>query len=146
MAQQLSTDVVKAQEEQRRESKRATFNKLLKKPRVEREVSLIMPTDDGGTEEISFKFRSLGAQEYDKLIDAHPPTTVQKVDGASFNIDTFAPALISKVCVDPELSYEECKAIWDSPDWNRGELMHLFSESMNLCNSVQSKIPFTASV
>jgi hypothetical protein len=146
MAQQLETDVVKAQEEQRRESKRATFDKLLKKPRVEREVVLVMPTDDGGSEEISFKFRSLGAQEYDALIDDHPPTTEQKIEGSAFNINTFAPGLIAKVCVDPNLSYEEMKAIWDSPDWNRGELMHLYAEAMNLCNSLQPKIPFTGSV
>jgi len=146
MAQQLEAEKVKISEEQRRESKRATLDKLLKKPRVEREITLTLPSDDGETEEITFKYRSLGAQEYDKLIDMYPPTTEQKIDGAAFNVDKFAPALISKVCVDPEMSYEDCKAIWDSPDWNRGELMHLFGEAMNLCNSVQSKIPFTGSV
>jgi hypothetical protein len=108
-------------------------------------ISLFLPTGDGGSEEITFKYRSLGAQEYDKLVDAHPPTTEQKIDGASFNVNTFAPALISKVCFEPELSYDDAKALWDSPDWNRGELMHLFGEAMNLCNSVQPKIPFTES-
>lgn len=144
MATQLVKDV-QAKEEQRRASHRATLDKLLKKPRVEREISLLLPGDDGEDEKVTFKYRSLGAQDYDKLIDMYPPTTEQKVDGAAFNVDKFAPALISKVCVDPELSYEEAKAIWDSPDWNRGELMHLFGEAMNICNSVQQKIPFTES-
>jgi len=147
MTQQISSGVkeVQAQEEQRRESNRATYQRLLKKPRVEREVSLNLPSAVGETETVTFKFRSLGAQEYDKLIDAHPPTTEQKIDGASFNIDTFAPSLISKVCLEPEMSFEDVKDLWNSPDWNRGELMHLFGEAMNLCNSVQPKIPFTAS-
>jgi len=143
MATQLVKEV-QAQEEQRRESNRATLNKLLKKPRVEREISLLLPGDDGD-EKVTFKYRSLGAQEYDKLIDMYPPTTEQKVDGAAFNIDKFAPALISKVCVEPEMTFDEAKSLWDSPDWNRGELMHLFGEAMNICNSVQQKIPFTES-
>lgn len=146
MAQQLkTTDEVEARESQKRASNRATFDKLLKKPRVEREVSLVMPSSDGDPEEITFKYRSLGAQEYDKLMDVHPPTTEQKIDGAVFNVDTFAPALIAKVCMEPELSYDEAKSLWDSPDWNRGELMHLFGEAMNICNSLQPKIPFTES-
>ena len=111
---------------------------------MEREISLLLPGDDGD-EKVTFKYRSLGAQEYDKLIDMYPPTTEQKVDGAAFNIDKFAPALISKVCVEPEMTFDEAKSLWDSPDWNRGELMHLFGEAMNICNSVQQKIPFTES-
>ena len=143
MSTQLVKDELVVKEEQRRASKRATFDQLVKKPRVEREVSLNLPTGDGEFEKVTFKYRSLGAQDYDKLLDAHPPTTEQKVQGASYNVDTFAPALISKVCVEPELTYEECKTIWESPDWNRGELMSLFGEAMDLCNSVQRHIPFT---
>lgn len=144
MAQQLEADRVEAAEKQRQASKRATFDKLLKKPRVQKEVSLNLPSGED-TEEITFLFRALGAQEYDKLIDKHPPTTEQKLDGAAFNIDTFGPALLAEVCIEPEMSFEEFKTIWDSPDWNRGELMHLYLEAMNLCNSVQPKIPFTVS-
>lgn len=123
---------------QRAASKRATLDRLTKKRRAEREVTLEL---DG--EEVSLLFKAIGAKEYDDLLAKHPPTAKQKVEGAVYNIDTFAPALIAKVCVEPEMSEEEAKAIWDSTEWSRGEVMTLFGNAVEICNAGLN-VPFTA--
>lgn len=135
------TDVVAARQEQSAASKRATFAKLIAKPRAERELRLMLP-NGAETEEVTFLFRAIGSQDYDKMLDKHPPNTEQKAAGTSYNIHTFAPALLSRVCVDPELTVSEWKQIWESPDWNRGETMQLFLNAVELCNAGMD-IPFT---
>jgi hypothetical protein len=72
--------------------------------------------------------------EYDRLVSKHPPTTEQRADGASFNLDTFAPALISAVSSDPEISPTDAKEIWNSAEWSRGEVITLYRQAVDLCN------------
>jgi hypothetical protein len=123
-------------------SKRATLDILRSKKRLEKELSLLLPVGDGKTEEVTLLFQSIGAQEWDRLIAKHPPTTEQRADGATSNMHTFAPALLSKVCTDPDLSEEEWKEIWNSPDWNRGEVVQLYLTAVELC-STGMDVPFS---
>lgn len=132
-----NADVVEARAKQREASKRATFAKLSKKGRAEREVKVYL---DG--EELTVLFKALGAQEYDRLLGEHPPTPKQKLEGSTYNIDSFGPALIAKVCVDPDLTEDEAKAIWESEDWSRGEIMTLFANAIEICNQGMD-IPFS---
>lgn len=113
--------------------KRATLDRLrTKKPR-EKTVEVELPDADGSTEKAELLFRSIGSKEYDDLVTKFPPTNVQKRDGATYNIDRFAPALLSAVCVDPQMTEDEAKEIWTSPEWNRGELFNLFREAVDIC-------------
>lgn len=133
-----TSDVVEARAKQREASKRATFAKLSKKPRAEREV----PVTVGG-EQLTVLFKAIGAREYDRLLGEHPPNAKQKMEGQTYNMDTFGPALVAAVCVDPDLSEDEAKAIWESEDWSRGEVMTLFMNAVELCNQGMD-VPFTA--
>lgn len=110
-------------------SKRATFEMLKGKKRREREISFEI--GDGNV--ATMLLVAVGAQDYDRLVSKHPPTTEQRIDGGSYNINTFAPALLSAVIQEPDMTPKEWEEIWNSPDWNRGEVIDLFSAVANLC-------------
>jgi hypothetical protein len=125
-------------------SKRATIDQLKSKPRSTTEFTLYLSNGNGTQDEVTMKYQSIGMREYDKLVGKHPPTPEQRVEGSSFNIDTFAPALIAASCVEPEMTASDAKDIWDSPDWSRGDLMVLFRNAVDL-NNRGLDIPFSAS-
>lgn len=129
---------VEAREAQRQHAKRATLDQLLGKKRAEREVTFTLP---GTEDEVSFLFRAIGAKEYDNLVSKHPPTPEGRVEGSTFNIHTFAPALLARVVVEPDFNQTEWEKIWNSPDWNRGEVMQFFSIAAELCATGMG-IPF----
>lgn len=124
------TKVIAVKEAQRQASKRATLDMLRSKRRAEKEIPLVL-----NGEEVSFLFRAISAKEYDRLLTDNPPNTEQRAAGAVYNINTFAPELLSRVVVDPELTDDQWTELWISPDWNRGELMTFFGEAVELCNT-----------
>ena len=127
---------------QSEQSKRATLDMLRSKRRLEKELTVLLPVGEGKTEEVSFLFQSIGAQEWDRLVAKHPPTSEQRIEGSPFNMHTFAPALLSITCVEPELTEEEWKEIWNSPDWNRGEVVQFYVTAVELC-STGMDVPFS---
>ena len=133
---------VTARQKQSQSSKRATLDALKNKKRATTEFSLYLKDDDGDHTEVTLKFQAIGARAYDKLVAKHPPKPEQRVEGASFNIETFAPALISAVSVDPEISPDDAQEIWESEDWSRGDLMVLFRNAVEL-NNRGLDIPFS---
>lgn len=116
---------------QKAQAKRATFEKLKGKRRAEKEFSVVLAE---GEDPVSFLFRAIGAQDYDRLITKCPPTVDQKAEGATFDQNKFAPLLLSRVCAEPVLDENEWTEIWNSPEWNRGEVSVLFWTAVNLCN------------
>ena len=132
---------VKARVEQSEHSKRATFDLLKSKPRAEREVTFVMERGDEESE-FTMLFRAIGATDYDKLITKNPPNTEQKAEGASYNINTFGPALLAKTVVDPDMDFKQWSEIWNSNEWNRGEILQIFLTATELCNRGLD-IPFT---
>jgi hypothetical protein len=126
-----TTEDVEARAAQRDKSKRATFDLLKGKKRAERTVEIVLVD---GEDPVSMEFRAIGAQEYDRLIAKNPPNTEQKAEGSAYNIHNFGPALLSAVCVDPDMTRQEWSEIWNSPDWNRGEVMQMFLIAVELCN------------
>jgi hypothetical protein len=127
------------------QSGRATFDKLFAKPRAEQEVAFKIPVSGGGEEEVTFLFRAIGTEEYDKVLGQHPPNVEQRAAGDSFNIHTFAPALLAKVCVDPAMSEKEWRNIWNSPSWSRGESSQFFMIAVSLCNRGLEAVPLSGS-
>ena len=123
---------------------RASASLLLNKKPREREISLNLPTDGDGTEAATFLFRSIGAKEWELMVSKHKPTSDQRADGQPFNTDTFPPALLARVCVDPVITEDEWREIWGSPDWSRGELGDLYAAAVNICTD-GFDIPFNAS-
>lgn len=116
----------------------ATLADLRAKPARVEEVVLPL-----GDETVTIKVKSINTRVYDNLIGDHPPTKKDKEDGASFDLDTFAPALISACSKDPELSLEEATELWSSPDWARGELLDWFTACVQICNK-GLQVPTTA--
>lgn len=125
----MATKTLETQNEQRKAAKRATFDTLKGKKRTEREFEIEL-----NGERVSFLFRSIGATAYDKLLTRFPPTREQQADGATYDQDRFAPALLSQVSVEPTLTEEEWREIWTSDEWNRGEVGILFWTAVELCN------------
>lgn len=114
--------------------KRASLDILTSKAKVEKEVSVVVPGDDGPVE-MTLLFRSIGSKEYDRLVTNCPPRPDQKKEGASYNIDQFGPELISRVCVDPVMTLEDAQKIWNSDEWNRGEIWDLFTNAVEVCTN-----------
>lgn len=115
-------------------TKRATFDRLSKKKPVEREVKISLMGDDGEVEDLTMLFRAISSLAYDNLINKYPPTAKQKLENATYDIEKFGPALIAACAVEPDLSYDEAKSLWDSDEWSRGETMSLFGNAVELCN------------
>lgn len=113
----------------------ATFAALKRKPRRTSKF-LITTVDEAGDEiTMEMKFQGLSATEYDALVSEHPPTPKEKQLGAVYNVKTFAPALISAVSVQPRLSYDEAKEIYESDEWSSGEIFDLFIRAQQVCNN-----------
>ena len=129
---------VEARAQQRNNSKTATLDLLKGKKRQQDTFKIWVDSS-----EVEMTFQAIGAIEYDKLVSKHPPTTEQRADGAAFNLDTFAPALIAAVSSDPEISLSDAKEIWNSNDWSRGEVITLYRKAVDLCNRGLD-IPFNA--
>jgi len=136
---------VEARQKQSEASKSATLDLLKNKRRATDTFALFLTDEDGTQQELQITYQAIGAREYDKLVSKHPAKPEQRAEGASFDIDTFAPALIAKVSVDPEMSEKDAKEIWDSPEWSRGDLMVLFRHAVEL-NNRGLDIPFSANV
>ena len=79
-----------------------------------------------------FKFRSLGRTTYRRLVAEHPPTdedhTAARIESgdmnarASWNRETFFPALVQAASCGPQLTAAEVAEIFESPDWSDGEV------------------------
>lgn len=115
--------------------KTATFDTLIRKPKRVLEFAVTTQDADGDAVSLKMKFQALGGKDYDKLLEAHPPTAAQKRQNASFNIDTFAPALIAAVSLEPRLSVEQAEQLWTSSDWSGGEVSSLYMNAQRVCNS-----------
>lgn len=133
-----------ARQKQSDQDKRATLDQLINKPRSTTEFSLFLSDGNGGTNEVTLKYQAIGMRAYDRLVGKHPPKPDQRAEGSSFDIDTFAPALIAACSVDPEISPTEAKKLWDSEDWSRGDVMVLFRNAVEL-NNRGLDIPFSES-
>lgn len=135
---------VESRQKQSQASKRATMDQLVNKPRSVTEFSLFLSDGNGGTNEVTLKYQAIGMRAYDRLVAKHPPKPEQRAEGASFDIDTFAPALIASCSVEPEITPAEAKSIWESEDWSRGDVMVLFRNAVEL-NNRGLDIPFSVS-
>ena len=129
----MATDGARQQAKsvQAAQAKRATFEKLRGKKRVEKEFTVVLTP---GEDPVSFLFGAIGAQAYDRLITKCPPTVEQRADGQPYDQNRFAPMLLAAVSIEPVMDVSEWTEIWNSPDWNRGEISAIFIQAVQLCN------------
>lgn len=117
----------------------ATASDLLCKPARTKDVTVVL-----GGDEAVVTVKAIGSRAYDDMLSAHPPTREQRKDGGTYNIDTFAPQLLSECLVSPELTLEQATELWGSPEWSRGELLDLFFAAVEV-NNKGLDVPFNES-
>ena len=120
----------------------ATMDHLRKKRKRERVVPIQSLDDDDMPITLEMRLRAISSRAYDKLIGDHPPTPTQRDQGAAYNVDSFAPALIAAVSLEPKMSTDDATEIYNSDEWSPGEVGGLFLEALRLCN-VGLDVPFT---
>lgn len=118
------------------------LHQLLHKAPTSKTLPLFFTDEEGEQHEIELKFVSIGAKAYDKLAAKHPPTAEQRLEGNSFNTETFAPALIAACCVDPIMSEAEAKQLWNSDTWSRGDRLSIYRAAVEV-NNTGMDIPFS---
>ena len=121
----------------------ATFASLSKKPRRTLSFTITSQDEDGEPITLSLKYRALSNLAYDELLAAHPPTGKQKQGGASYNVDSFAPAIISACSVVPLLTVAQAREVYTSEDWSGGEVSSLFINALRV-NNAGLDVPFNA--
>lgn len=144
LVEMLGGDEIDEVDEDKPTPPAATLNQLKKKKRVTKTITVVVTDDDGEPLEVSLSFRGISAYRYDKLISAYPPRPSDKKQGFGYNPDKFGPALIAATCIDPEMSEEDAKEIWESDDWNRGERMRLMMTAIEVCTAGLD-VPFNRS-
>jgi len=131
--------ITAARQKQSENDKQSLLDKL-KGKRPRRKTIAI----DVSGEEVQMTFEAISAHELDKLQTKHKPTTEQRARGFAFNPNTFAPALVAACSVEPKLSLDDAREIWESEFWSTGELNQLFDTCSNLCMEGM-QVPFTKS-
>ncbi len=121
------------QEAQRTGAKRASADLFRSKRRAQQEFTLTMDHGEG-PEEYTVMLRAVSARDWDQLVTKNPPTKEQRSDQMSYNPDTFGPAMLARVVVDPVMNEAEWSDIWNSPEWSKGELQELFWSAVGICN------------
>jgi hypothetical protein len=121
----------------------ATIEELFSKPRRKLSFNVSVAGEDGEAITRTMTYQAISAKEYDKLMEGHPPTPKQREDQAVLNIDTFAPALIAAVSLDPKLTYEQAEQLYTDPAWSGGEVSSLYYNAQRVCNAGLD-IPFNA--
>lgn len=134
-------EVVSARQKQSKGDKMATLDLMKGKTKAKHTFPLYIANGSGEPQEVKITFQALGARDYDKLVAKHPPKAEQRLEGASFDLDTFAPALIAACSVVPQMTHEDAIEIWESEAWSRGDLMVLFRNAVEL-NNRGLDIPF----
>lgn len=90
---------------------------------------------------VSFTFKSIGREAYDSMLDFHKATKDQRDEAraagaqATFNPDTFPPALVSASLAEPKLTVDEVEQLWKDPNWNAAELGLLFNTALEVNSS-----------
>lgn len=122
----------------------ASIDQLLAKPARRKTIELTIPGDNGNPVSIQVELAAIGAKAYDDMLGANPPTAAQRKEQATYNLDTFAPALISACAATPAMTVAQATELWTSDNWSRGELMELFLGCVEV-NSSGLNVPFTES-
>lgn len=112
----------------------ATFDQLVSKKARTDVVTIALPDGKGGSTDRKFQLKALSSRGYDALEAKFPPTKDQQTKGMVYDIDKFAPALISACAVRPALTVEQATALYESEEWASGEISGLFFAAQRLCN------------
>lgn len=123
----------------------ATLSDLMGKKRRKLAFTVNSMDDDGHALELVVNYQAISPVEYDELISQHPPTAKQKGLGMDYNPETFGPALVERVSIEPKISGADVKAMIASGSWSPGEIDTITGAAYLVCQQ-GAGIPFTVSV
>ncbi|SFT31812.1 hypothetical protein [Streptomyces sp. ok210] len=86
--------------------------------------------------EAEFKLRNIGDEAYSSLMAAHPATN----ENEGFDSVTFPRALIAASCVDPAMTVDDVKALFEVI--TQGQIKELFDAAWDVHNS-SGLVPFS---
>ena len=109
----------------------ATLDQLLGKKKRAETITIELQ-DENGPVKVGIKLQALPSEIYDNLITQHPPTEKDKKEGAQWNPDTFAPALMKATFVEPALDLDSARRLWKAETWSSGELVDLFNSCVRI--------------
>lgn len=121
----------------------ATFDLLMAKPRRSLSFEVTTQNADGDEVVLKMKYLAISSKDYDDLIAEHPPTATDKKAGQTYNMETFAPALIAAVSSVPKMTAAQATRIYKSAAWSGGEVGNLFMNAVRVCNAGLD-VPFSA--
>lgn len=87
----------------------------------------------------TFIFRDIGRKAFEDMQDEYPATPAQEEDGFRYNPEEFGPRLLASSCIQPSLTLEDARTIWN--DWGQGEVNALFGAAVSVC-AERASIPF----
>lgn len=97
---------------------------------------------------VTLTLQALPRPEYEQLLLAHPPTRQQAEEKQTYNVDTFAPALVAACVVDPDtgerpLSEQDVAELF--AEWNQGEVAGLWQRAVQVCTQARNvALPFVS--
>lgn len=127
--------VVAVAEKAPKSATQATFASLRSKPRRKLTFPVHTIDEDGQSVELQVTYQAISSTAYDKLLEAHPPKSSERAKGAVYDVDSFAPALISAVSLNPAMTPEQAGEIYNSDEWSGGEIANLFTNALRVCNT-----------
>ena len=110
----------------------ASVEQLLSRRRPR--ATITVDLDDGETAELVFE--ALGRREYDSLVELHPRRDDKA--GWAFDLDSFAPALISACSVEPKLTVEQAESLFN--EWETALSRELFLSVLEI-NTSRPSVP-----
>lgn len=108
-------------------------------PRLAAEILALR--EEMEAESVEFRFREIPRIEWERLIRANPPRQDDRKAGAEWNADKFPPAVLAACSVDPEMTFEQAKRLWD--EWPFGEVRRLWQAVLTL-NSGVGQVPLAS--
>lgn len=90
---------------------------------------------------MTFTFRGISRDRYDRLIRAHQPTDKQKAEAKAegntpaWNDDTFPAALIAACSDTPKMTVEDVKALYEDDAWNVADLAAMLRAAHDATNT-----------
>lgn len=88
---------------------------------------------------VEFKFQAIGRIAWEELVTDHRATSSEQAQFRKLNPGggsltwspkTFPPAIVHASLVEPALSVEQVRALWDDPAWSDGETRALLEAAV----------------
>jgi len=114
-----------------------------KEPDVQAELDRLLVEAEGTI--VTFSFRSIGRPAFESMVRRNKPDQEDKKDGSIFNTKTFPPELVAAASVEPKISLDQAKEMFNSDSWNNAELIKVFLTAQ-AANTESPDIPLFSNV